>query len=321
MSLQLLFLPMIFVKTSLEAAWKKYVGDTNHRFYEFSQISIIIILYEILAAIAFGDRINAYGQDDVWFRFFHHYFPLARFALEAWVLYFYGRLAYMDWYGIPDSLESKRISDENKRNRNAKPKKKPKFKEKVNWYYWLANLAEGFVYGALIYIGLKYVIFFLLNVFLGEVTINTPLDTNPILRNYQTNFLQDFAFSIGSGFYEEVIFRLLIFTALIFLGKYFKLFKNVETDDYKPNPTGKLSFKRPKFKAKQSGALSMILFACFIYSMSHSMLPFSDFFGTYPLLFRFFFGLIMYRIFVWRNKISIVIWTHIMYNLLYFVLA
>ncbi len=312
---------MIFVKTSLEAAWDKYVGDTNHRFYEFSQITLIIILYEVLAAIAFGDRINSYGQDDIWFRFFHQYFPLARIALEAWVLVFYGRLAYLDWYGIPTEAERKKMAEENKKNRNKKPKKKQKFRERVNWYYWFANLLEGFVYGALIYIILKYVIFFFLNTFLGEVSISTPLDTNPILRGYQTNVLQDIAFSIGSGFYEEIIFRLLIFTVLLFLGKQFKLFKDVETDVYKPHSGSKISFKRPKWKTKQSGALSMILFACLLYSLSHSILPFSDHFGIFPLLFRFFFGLIMYRIFVWRNKISVVIWTHIMYNLLYFALA
>lgn len=312
---------MIYVKTSLEAAWNKYVGETRHRFYEFSQISLIIIIYEVLAAVAFGDRIDTYGQDDIWFRFFHQYFPLARIALEAWVLYFYGRLAYMDWYGIPDNQELKKLAEENKKNRNKKKKKKQKFSEKVNWYYWFTNLLEGFVYGALIYILLKYVIFLLLNIFLGEVSIGTPLDTNPILRDYQTNFLQDIAFSIGSGFYEEIIFRLLIFTVLLFLTKQFKLFKGVETEDFKLHSTSKISFKIPKFKAKQSGSLSMILFACLLYAFSHSILPFSDHFGIFPLLFRFFFGLIMYRIFVWRNKISVVIWTHIMYNLLYFALA
>ncbi|MEL6588513.1 MAG: CPBP family glutamic-type intramembrane protease [Bacteroidota bacterium] len=310
------------MKTSLDDAWKAYTGETNKRFYEFSQLSLIIILYELLSSLAFGDRITAYGQDDIWFRFFHQYFPLARIALELFVIGVFGRLAYMDWFGIPDKIEAKKLAEENKKNRNKKPKKKTKFRDKVNWYYWLFNLIEGFVYGALIYIALKYVIFFLLQTFIGEVTISTPLDTNPILRNYQTNILQDIAFSIGSGFYEEVIFRLLIFTALLFLSKRFKLFKDVQTTNHRMDTAGlKLEFKIPKFESKQSGALSMILFACLLYSLSHSILPFSDFFGVYPLLFRFFFALIMYRIFVWRQKISIVIWTHIMYNFLYFSFA
>ncbi|MEL7341967.1 MAG: hypothetical protein AAGM67_15910, partial [Bacteroidota bacterium] len=162
MTLQLLFLPMIFVRTSLEKAWDEYTKETGKRFYEFSQLSLIIIVYELLAALAFGDRITAYGQDDIWFRFFHQYFPLARIGLDLIILGVFGRLAYMDWFGIPDKLEAKKLAEENKKNRNKKPKRKQRLKGKVNWYYWISNLIEGFVYGALIYILLKYVIFFLL---------------------------------------------------------------------------------------------------------------------------------------------------------------
>jgi hypothetical protein len=308
----------IFFKTSLQKSWEKYVNETGHRFYEFSHLVLIILVYVILAFFAFDSNLNTYAQDDIWFWFFHQYFPAARWVVLGVFVYFFGQYLWLDWSGKMDKQEEAKAKQEQKKNK--KPKRKQKFREKLNIYYWLMMIAEGFVYGALIFIGLRYVVFFFLDALLGEVFLSQPLDTNPALRYYQSSPLQDFAFSFGSGFFEEIIFRFALLLGLIWLGKnvkYFSLFKNPQTT------TVKLAYKEykiPKFKAKDSGSLYLIVASALIYSLSHHILPFSDFFGTYPIMYRFFFGVIMYLIFVWR-KLSIVIWTHVMYNLLYFVTA
>lgn len=306
---------IIFFKTSLEASWEKYTRETGHRFYEFSHLILLILVYEVLAFFAFSPEVDKYGQDDIWFWFFHQYFPGARWLIALGLIFYFGQYLYLDWTGKWDREESKKVRS----NNNKKPPRKQPWKEKTNWYYWVMMMVEGFVYGALIFLFLRYVVFFLLDTLLGTAAYSIPLDHNGVLRHYQSNPLQDLAFSIGSGFYEEVIFRLFIFVLLLWLTKQFKLslFQKPQTQSFKFNYS---EFKIPKFNSKDSGSFTMILVSAGIYSVSHHILPFSDFFGTYPILYRFFFGLIMYRIFIWR-KLSTVVWTHVMYNLLYFITA
>jgi membrane protease YdiL (CAAX protease family) len=104
------------------------------------------------------------------------------------------------------------------------------------------------------------------------------------------SILQEFAFSLGAGLYEELFFRLI----LVWVG--FQLFKRVFD---------------PKWLAYTAAAL----ISAFLFSLAHFTGSLGDPFTIQAFLFRFLFGLALNALFVTRG-FGITAWTHAIYDLL-----
>jgi membrane protease YdiL (CAAX protease family) len=102
--------------------------------------------------------------------------------------------------------------------------------------------------------------------------------------------LQQLALSLGAGIYEELFFRVILVSALLFIFK--------------------------KVFAKKSVAFgSAILLAAIIFSLVHYVGAFGDPFTLSSFLFRFLFGLALNAIYLWRG-FGMAAWTHAIYDLM-----
>ncbi len=102
--------------------------------------------------------------------------------------------------------------------------------------------------------------------------------------------LQQLALSLGAGLYEELFFRVILVSILLFI--FNKIF------------------------SKQSVAFaSAILLAAVIFSLVHYVGAFGDPFTLGSFLFRFLFGLALNAIYLWRG-FGMAAWTHAIYDLM-----
>jgi len=111
--------------------------------------------------------------------------------------------------------------------------------------------------------------------------------SNPL---YQLNKLQLIALSLGAGLYEELFFRVILVSALVYL------LNKVFTTKY-------IAY-----------SLSAII-AALIFSGVHYIGEYGDIFTVSSFLFRFLFGLALNIIYVTRG-FGIAAWTHAIYDLL-----
>lgn len=101
---------------------------------------------------------------------------------------------------------------------------------------------------------------------------------------------QKLALSLGAGLYEELFFRVILVSSLLYI------FKNQFT------------------KQNMAYALAMIL-AALIFSAVHYVGAMGDPFTFGSFLFRFLFGLALNAIYIWRG-FGMAAWTHAMYDLM-----
>lgn len=104
------------------------------------------------------------------------------------------------------------------------------------------------------------------------------------------SLLQQMALSLGAGLYEELFFRVILVSALLWL---FKLF----------------------FTKQMSAYITAILLAAVIFSLVHFIGSMGDPFTLGAFLFRFLFGLALNAIYVWRG-FGMAAWTHAVYDLM-----
>lgn len=129
---------------------------------------------------------------------------------------------------------------------------------------------------------------FLLALFLGVMIsllfqINAPHSINAL------STLQKIALSLGAGLYEELFFRVLLVSGLLYL---FKLF------------------------TKQNTAfLLSVVIAALMFSAVHYFGPFSDTFTASSFVFRFFFGIALNILYLWRG-FGVAAWTHAFYDIM-----
>lgn len=102
--------------------------------------------------------------------------------------------------------------------------------------------------------------------------------------------MQQLALSLGAGLYEELFFRVILVSALIFLFKYL-------------------------FSKKWMAITAAVLLAAAIFSMVHYIGMMGDPFTFGSFLFRFLFGLALNGIYVWRG-FGMAAWTHALYDVL-----
>ncbi|MCW9706996.1 CPBP family intramembrane metalloprotease [Aliifodinibius sp. 1BSP15-2V2] len=102
--------------------------------------------------------------------------------------------------------------------------------------------------------------------------------------------LQQMALSLGAGLYEELFFRVILVSGLLWL---FKLL----------------------FSKQMSAYITAILLAAAIFSLLHFIGSMGDPFTLGSFLFRFLFGLALNAIYIWRG-FGMAAWTHAIYDLM-----
>jgi membrane protease YdiL (CAAX protease family) len=107
---------------------------------------------------------------------------------------------------------------------------------------------------------------------------------------HQLTKLQLIALSLGAGLYEELFFRVILVSFLLFL------FKQM-------------------FNSHNTAYIVAAVLAALIFSAVHYVGEFGDFFTVNSFLFRFFFGLALNVLYVTRG-FGIAAWTHAIYDLL-----
>lgn len=106
----------------------------------------------------------------------------------------------------------------------------------------------------------------------------------------QLSLLQQFALSLGAGIYEELFFRVILVSGLLFI------FKKIFSHQY-------LSYA------------CAITVAAVIFSLVHYVGVMGDPFSFGSFLFRFLFGLALNAVYVWRG-FGMAAWTHAIYDLM-----
>lgn len=102
--------------------------------------------------------------------------------------------------------------------------------------------------------------------------------------------LQQLALSLGAGLYEELFFRVILVSLLIFIFRYL-------------------------FRKKWVAITSAVLLAAIIFSAVHYIGVLGDPFNLGSFLFRFLFGLALNGIYVWRG-FGMAAWTHAIYDIM-----
>lgn len=142
--------------------------------------------------------------------------------------------------------------------------------------YFLAMLIEAAVYA------------FLLALFISTVINNLLMMQGEELESL--NKIQQIALSLGAGLYEELFFRVILVSALLYLFK-------------------KLLNRKSLIFA------SAIVLAALLFSFAHYVGELGDPFTLGSFLFRFLFGLSLNAIYIWRG-FGMAAWTHAIYDVM-----
>ncbi len=102
--------------------------------------------------------------------------------------------------------------------------------------------------------------------------------------------LQQLALSLGAGLYEELFFRVILVSLLLFLFKFF-------------------------IRKQWIAFASAMIVAALIFSFVHYIGTLGDTFSMNSFLFRFLFGLALNGIYLWRG-FGLAAWTHAIYDLM-----
>lgn len=143
--------------------------------------------------------------------------------------------------------------------------------------YFAAMLFEAAIYAFVLSILISTAVSNLL-----QIVQSSPIES--------LSLLQQMALSLGAGLYEELFFRVILVSALLWL---FKLF----------------------FTKQMSAYITAILLAAVIFSLVHFIGSMGDPFTLGAFLFRFLFGLALNAIYVWRG-FGMAAWTHAVYDLM-----
>jgi len=229
---------------------KKYFRQTNGLLYSYLISIPLLLLYEILILFSQPQGNIARISVDVWFKSFFTYFGLNAISTTLILAAVIGGIIVY--------------------------KKRAELKS-VQKNYLLMMIGEATCYAILVALIVSNIVDFIL------------LQSTTGLTG-EFNKLQLIALSLGAGLYEELFFRVILVSFLIFLFK--KLFKN---------------------KSYSIGVA--IIIAALIFSGIHYVGDFADIWLLSSFLFRFLFGLALNLIYVIRG-FGMAAWTHAIYDLI-----
>lgn len=229
---------------------KKYFKQTNGLLYSYLISIPLLLLYEVLILISQPQGNIARISVDVWFKSFFTYFGLNAISTTLILAAVIGGIIVYKKRGEIKSVQKN---------------------------YLLIMIAEATFYAILVALIVSHVVDFILL-----------QSANGLTGDF--NKLQLIALSLGAGLYEELFFRVILVSFLIFI--FDKIFKN---------------------KNYSTGVA--ILFAALIFSGVHYVGDFADSWLLSSFLFRFLFGLALNLIYVIRG-FGLAAWTHAIYDLI-----
>ena len=230
---------------------KQYFSETNSLLYSYLISLPLLLLYEVLIFVAQPDSEQVVRISvDVWIKTLFSYIGQDVLSITLILVALLGIIVL---YRERAKLSSLRIS-----------------------YFW-GMLVESTIYAFVLSILIATAVSSLL-----QMVQSSPIQS--------LSLLQQLALSLGAGLYEELFFRVLLVSALLWLFKYF-------------------------FNKKGMAYAIAILLAALIFSSVHYIGVMGDPFTFSSFLFRFLFGLALNAIYVWRG-FGVAAWTHAIYDLM-----
>lgn len=237
--------------SAFENSIKTYFSSTQSLLYSYLISLPLLLLYEILIFLSRPDSDQVVRISvDVWIKMLFSYIGQDVLSIT---LIFIALLGVFVLYRERNRLGSLKMS------------------------YFFAMLLEASAYA------------FLLALFISAM-VNNLLQMVQVSPIESLTLLQQMALSLGAGLYEELFFRVILVSALLYI------FKKLFTKKY------------------AAYALSMVL-AALIFSSVHYIGELGDSFTFYSFLFRFLFGLALNAIYIWRG-FGMTAWTHAIYDLM-----
>lgn len=237
--------------TKFRESVSHYFSSTHSLLYSYLISLPLLLMYEILIFLSQPDTAQVVRISvDVWIKTLFSYIGPNVLSLT---LIFVALLGLVILYRERDRLSSLRVS------------------------YFMTMIIEASIYALVLAMLISSAITGLLQM----------VQTSPI---ESLSILQQFALSLGAGLYEELFFRVILVSGLLFV---LKQFVN---------------------KTYLAYALAMIL-AAGIFSFVHYIGALGDPFTIGSFLFRFLFGLALNAIYIWRG-FGMAAWTHAIYDLM-----
>ncbi len=229
----------------------KYFKHTNTLLYSYLISLPLLVMYEILIYVSQPDPTSTVRISvDVWIKTLFSYVGSDILSITLIVIALLGIIIL---YKERDRLSTLKPS------------------------YFLGMVFESFIYA----IGLAL----LLGLIVGALVQIMQPGTLETLTT-----LQQIALSLGAGLYEELFFRVLLVSGLLYL------------------------FKR--FMTKKGLAFAAaIIIAALLFSLVHYIGALGDPFTFGSFLFRFLFGLALNALYIWRG-FGIAAWTHAIYDIM-----
>lgn len=230
---------------------KRYFRTTNTLLYSYLISLPLLLLYEVLIFLAQPDTEQVVRISvDVWIKTLFSYFGRDVISITLILVALIGLIVL---YRERKKLGSLKIS------------------------YFFTMLIEASFYAFVLAL-------------LISVTVSGLLQMVQLSPVETLSTLQQLALSLGAGLYEELFFRVILVSALLYA------FKKIFT--------------------KQVVAFAVaILLAAAIFSLVHYFGAYGDPFTVGSFLFRFLFGLALNAIYLWRG-FGMAAWTHAIYDLM-----
>lgn len=288
---------------------EKFLKALDNRFYGHVHVVILLGTYELLLRFFFNPRIIVYDGVDIWFKLAHSLTQYGTLAISLIIILNSLYFLYCDWFAVFTTKETqgyrKKKKDQGGGFDPSKNQKKPFRKIHKFWgYNILFVILIGFAFGSLMYILLPYIAYFFAGLDGDPIRIPLSIDAIKPLREYHTSFFLNLALAFGAGFYDELLFRVLLDRGLRRMAKF---------DQWKKYLT---------FKQKWVNETIIIVMGAAIFSLSHYLIPYGDTISMYTFLHRLFFGIAIYYIFLFTKKnFAIIAWAHVFYDLWYYLLV
>ena len=233
------------------SAFKAYFRDTNTLLYSYLISLPLLLMYEVLIFVSQPDSSQMVRISvDVWIK---SLFSLLGHNVLSITLIVVALLGIYILYRDREKLSTLRFS------------------------YFLTMFFEAAVYA------------YLLALLISQ-TLETLLQAIQVTPIESLTTLQQLALSLGAGLYEELFFRVILVSMLLFLFKYL-------------------------FSKKWMAVAAAVLLAAFIFSAVHYVGALGDPFTMGSFLFRFLFGLALNGIYIWRG-FGMAAWTHALYDVM-----
>lgn len=237
--------------STLRKSVKNYFSSTHSLLYSYLISLPLLLLYEVLIFLSQPDTEQVVRISvDVWIKTLFSYIGPNVLSIT---LIFVALLGVIVLYRERDRLSSLKLS------------------------YFFGMLVEASAYAFLLALLITSAIAGLFQM----------IQTSPV---ESLSVLQQLALSLGAGLYEELFFRVILVSALLFLFKYL-------------------------FAKKYVAYILAMILAAALFSFVHYIGALGDPFTMNTFLFRFLFGLALNAIYIWRG-FGMAAWTHAIYDLM-----